>query len=447
MPATIEKEPSIKETPTAMSARLKAETDAAAKAVSGGGFDDPEFSASLQAAIDKDSGKIPEKPAADDGKEKADADIAAKAAAEKKPAITIPGDIPPELLGEKPAEIKADKPAADEATKAEAERQKFLEEQTKGMTPKAAERFKKIELRAYEAEQKAKQIAAEKDAEKAALQKQIQDFALKASKTDQPSEVEAMKKQVEEWQAIVEKSAIQEDPRFKARYDGQISSEIEETKKMVAADNSGELAELMAIPVSKKRNERIKEIIDGLDDLDRIKVLNAVAKVDRISSEKASELSRWKENKIHVEARLVQEREVEMAKQKEIQQVAWDRGMTAVASPQTGLEVFRKAIGNDEWNAKVDGRVAAVQKMLANPNIPPEHLVEIVARSVASEDYRQMFLAQRILVQKMAAELAELKKAEPDAAEAGGGEGAAEDKDDFVTAAVKGSLKAGGLVR
>lgn len=427
----------IVETPTAAANELKAKTDAALKAVTGGGFNDPDFEAGLQAAIDKDLGKAPP--------ESAPAAVPKDAATPgpPKPAIEIPNDLPPELLGEKPPEKK---PEPDEAAKAEAERIKFIEEQTKGMTPKAAERFKKIELRAFEAEQRAKKVAEEKEAEKAALQKEIQTLALKAAASkEEPSETEAMKKRLEELESIISKNAIAEDPRFKAKYDGQIENEINNVKKLVTAESADELTQLMVIPVSKKRNERIKEIVEELDDIDRVKVLASLERIDRVSVEKANELTKWKENKVHVDALNLRQQQEQAAKQKEIQELAIANGIAAVSSPDTGLEVFRKINGNDEWNAKVDARLAAAQRLVTSQELPPAKIVEMAAKSVAADEYRQMFLAQRVLVKRLAEEIAELKKAEPSAGDDTGSAAPPVDKRSFVDAAVQETVKAGGL--
>lgn len=436
MPATIEQEPRTVEVTTPMAKELQKTTDAAVKAITGGGFDDPEFAASLQRAIDKDAGKEPEP------EKKVEAEPEAKAKAEPEKKVEIPDDIPAELLGEKKVE-KSDT-SKEDAVKAEAERQKYLEEQIKGMTPKAAERFKKIESRAHEAEEKAKQIAATLESEKTAFQKQLQDQLAKiAAKTEPPAEVEAMKKRVAELEEVVSKTAITEDPRFKARYDGAIDAEIETAKKLVPSDKAEEFAEVLAMPVSKKRTQLLKELTEGMDDFERGGVLLSVRAIDGIASAKNVELAKFKENKVHVDAEQIRQKETEAARIQEIQKVAWTKGMAVVSSAETGLEVFRKAAGNDEWNAQVDQRIANVQRQLSN--LEPEKIVEMAARAVASEDYRQRFLASRILVKKLSSELDELKKAEPEAGNDGGDAPNAPDTDDYVTASVKAATKAAGL--
>lgn len=435
-----EQDTQVIEKPTAIAAQLQAATDSAVASIAGGGFSDPDFDRSIQEAIDKDAGKAPEAPEKPESKV---VPAAEKAAAKTAVTPEIADDIPPELLGEKKPDKAAEK-APDEAA-AEAERQKFIEEQTKGMTPKAAERFKKIESRAAEAESRAKKIEAERSSDKTAFQKQLEELNLKVSaKAADGGDSERLKKQVEELEGIIQKSNLQEDPRFKAHYDGGIAAEIEKLSKAVPAENSEELAQLAALPESKKRNERIMEITEGLTDLQKVKVLSSIERVDRLASEKADQLSKWKENKIHLEAAEIKKREEASANHDEIRKVAWVKGMTVVSSPESGLEVFRKADGNDEWNSKVDSRVAEVQRILTTSNAP-EKLVEIAARAVASEDYRRMFMAQRLLVQKLSSELAELKQAEPDASGGNDSPNTVEDKDDYVTASVKAAAKAGAL--
>lgn len=448
MPDTTEEQKTgqekIVESPTSMAAKLKADTEAAIKGVAGSGFDDPEFDESLQAAIDKDLGKKPESKAPEqvaDPEKKPDEKPANRSKSEPDPK---PEDIPAELFGEKPKDAAPAK--TEEESKAESDRQKFIEEQTKGMTPKAAERFKKIELRAYDAEQRARKISEERESEKAALQKQIDALKIEAAaKKEDPAEVSALKKQLEEMESVVARTSLAEDPRFKAAFDGKIAAEIEKVKKLVPSENAEELSQLFAIPESKKRNDRITEIVESLSGIQQTKVLAALERVDGLATEKAAQLANWKENKVHVEARTIREREEDQARNAEIQKVAWSKGMEAVSSPENGLEIFRKVGGNEDWNSAVDERAAKVKKILSQ-NLKPEDIVELAARAVGAGEYRNLFLAQRMLVKKLNEELSALKTAEPDPGDDTGDVGDPEDRDDFVTAAAKSALK-GGVLR
>lgn len=433
----------VHEIQTATATKLKAVTDAAVKAVVTGGFSDPEFEAEMQAAIDKDNNKAAAEPA----KPSAPAKPAAVDKPADKPAdpatppkkVDITSDIPGELLGEKKT-VQPEPKATDDAA-AESERQKSIEEQTKGMTPKAAERFKKIEARAYEAEQKAKKFEVELSAKEEALKKKLAEVEVKPADT---SEVDRLRKQVDELDALIIKNAMQEHPGFKAKYDSVIEKEIAAISKLVPAEHAEEVAQLAQLPDSKKRTERFNEIAETMEGLTKTKFLSGIVAVDKVAAARAEELTNWKDRKVHLEADEIRKREVDQAALQNIQKVAWTKGMENVMSPEGGLEVFRKTEGNDDWNAKVDARAEAVQKLLVDINkMPPEKFVELAARSVAVEDYRNLFLAQRMLNQKLTAQIEELSKAGPSTADTSGEDFGVEDKDDFISAVTKRSQKMG----
>lgn len=432
----------IQEIQTKTAADLQKTNESAMKSVSTGGLNDPEFLKGLQDAIDKDAGKaavIPVTPPP----------AAAAKPADPAPKPVVPvakpsaDEIPADLLGEvKPVA----KPVASDATApadadADAERQRQIDEQTKGMTPKAAERFKRIEARAYEADKRAKAIEAELIAERAK-----KPAAAPVPQVD-TAEIERLRKQNEEYDAIIAKHAIQEHPGFKAKYDSAIAKEIAAMVKLVPQEHAEEFSQLASLPDSKKRNERILEIVDGIQDsIHKTKVQNGLERTDSLSNARAEQLANWKEGKVHAEAEQIRQQETEQARQMEIQKVAWVKGMTKLTSPETGLEVFRKSEGSDEWNAGVDNRVISVERLLSGmKSMPPEQIVELAARSVALDDYRRMFIAQRILNQKLSSELEEMRTAAPDTAGNQGGDSSTPDKMSYIEAITRGTQAAGAL--
>lgn len=434
----------VSEIQTQTAKDLQKTNESAMKSANSGGLNDPEFLKGLQDAIDRDASKTPAQPQAAPAATAAPAKPAvAPPAAPTKPAATqIPkvDDIPADLLGEpKPAIPPPTDNAA--ATEADAERQRQIEEQTKGMTPKAAERFKKIEARAYEAEKKARAVEAELAAER----------ARKAAAPAQPqvdmSEIEMLRKQNQELDEIVSKAAIQEHPGFKAKYDAAIAREISTMTKLIPEEHAAEFAILASMPESKKRNERIEEITEGLqDNIQKTKIRIGLAKTDGLAAERAEQLANWKNNKVHAEAEKIRQQEREAALQQEIQKVAWIKVMQKMTSPESGLEVFRKSEGSDEWNAGVDARVESVERVLSSlHSMQPEQVAELAARSVALDDYRRMFIAQRILVQKLSSELEELKSASPNPSDNQGGGGNVPDTLSYIDAITRGTVAAGAL--
>lgn len=437
MPETIEQEPLAAEVSTHTAAELKKSNDAALKSVTGKGFDDPEFDTALQSAMDKDAGKEP--AVAPEAKSPAEAALEAKPEekkAEAKVELKLePGDdLPPELLGIKP---KAEK----KEVQTDADRQKFLEEQTKGMSPKASERFKSIEKKAWEAEQ-----AARKSTEEAAtLKKQLVEVEQRAKTQNNVEEVASLKKQIEEMDEHIKKVNLQEHPKFKAHYDGQINSEIETAKKFVKAEVADEVAQLLAIPESKKRNERLTEIVDEMTDIEKVKFLSSLDKIDRLSTEKSAELTNWKKNNLIADQLAAKQQSENIENQKQMADKIWTESVNRLTAPESQLELYRKVDGNDQWNSTVDNRLANVKRMFTSP-MPPEKAVEMAALAMAAPEYRRMFLAQRVLVQKLSEELESLKGAEPNL-EGGGGEGGGIPDHETYEQSVDRQLKAKGILR
>jgi hypothetical protein len=409
------------------------------EAVKGASLDDSEFLSGLQAAIDKDAGKAPEPPAKKEATpEKPDA-AAAKADDEvKRPDTKKPiDDIPPDVLGKKKEVAKEEPPPS------EADRQKFLEEQTKGMTPKAADRFKAIEKRANDAELKYRE-AQKQAAEVDALKKKLAEAEQKVSTAPDTTEVDRLKKQLGEYEALIKQTNLANDPAFKATYDAPIAAGITGAKSLVPTDVAEEVEALLSVPSSKKRNERLIEIGSQLDDIQRAEFFDHIKDVNKWSNAKAKELANWKENNVHREELEVKRRQANMDHQRQVEEAAWSSGMQRVSSPDTGLIMFRKANGSDEWNAKVDQRIASTREMLQQ-GIKPDALVEMAAKAVAADELQQLFLSQRMLVEKLQEEIERLSGAQPGLEDGGDGDSNLEDKDDFITASTRGLVKAGVL--
>lgn len=414
-------EAAVVEVPTQVAKEVQATHAAAAKTAPSGVFSSPDFMKGLQDAIDKDAGKTP--PAAAAATPPPPAAPADKVAPDAKQGDPAPesdpaslDDIPAEIMGEAKPPAKPKAAEAQTDATADAERQKFIEEQTKGMTPKAAERFKKIEARAAEAEKRAKAIEADLAAERA---KQVE------AKPENPvfaAEIERLKKQNAELEEILSKQEIQNDPRFKAKYDAAINRELTAISKYLPPEHAEEFSQLLTLPESKRRNDRLEEIVQSApDEISKAKIRAGWVRADGLAAEKAQELSNWKENMVHVEAEKIRRQERDEAARQESLKVAWTKGLEKVSSPDSGLEVFRKAAGSEEWNQAVDSRINSAAKIISTlSSMQPEQMVEIVARSVAVDDYRRMFIAQRVLAQKLSAELAAIKSAQPNPATNGG---------------------------
>lgn len=386
------------ETPTTtiLGAELSAKTTAAVQDTGFGKEFDAEFDTALASdaaareAVKKGEAAPPkpaEKPA-----EKPD-DKPAKAA-------QVTPDIPESLLGKKKT---AEEPKGDAAT--DEDREKFIKEQTTGLSPKAADRFRALEKSKHEAEQRAAKV------EK--LEKELTTAQEKLKTATDSSATTALQKQIEELDAIVQKNALTEHPKFKAAFDGKITKEIDIAKKLVDAESASEVAALLSLPESRERNRRLNELVDDLDPIEAGKFQRAVDNIDRLTSEKTSELENWRANK----SKMVELAEQDTKTLAERRKASVDSALNSVlpkfTDDEKGIELFRKVDGNEEWNKSVDNRLDQVRKLTA-ADLAPQDVAEMAAWAMSGAEYRKLFLTQRVLVQKLQEEIASMKGGEPD---------------------------------
>lgn len=391
--------------PAAPETKLQAEIAAKTTAAVQDTGIDAALEAEFQSALDADNARADAKKT---GKPEPATEPAKPAAAKAEPAAPAAKptlDIPEALLGDKKVETPKDTTAADAA------RQKDIEEGVKGLSPKAADRFRALEAKKHEAEQKAARVGE--------LEKKLADTEKRLTQQADASEMDRYKKQVEELDAIVQKTALSDHPKFKAHYDVQIEKEIEGAAKFLSGDAAKEAKALLSVPESRERNKRLGELAQELEPLEATKFHAAVDRADRLTAEKAHELTNWRANK----DRMAQMSKDEQAQTTEQRQRVIDTAYKAVekkfSDPEKGIELFRKVDGNDEWNKSVEERLAHVRK-LTEAELRPDDVAEMAAWAMSGAEYRKLFLSQRVLVQKLQQEIQSLKGGEPDLGEAGG---------------------------
>lgn len=398
-----------------------------AEAVKDIGFD-AGFDAEVEAALTQDreatSRIIESKPSEGDGGAPTPEPAPPKPRAEpKKEPMPVVPDIPDALLAPKKP---ADAPP-------EEDREKAIVEQTKGMSEKARSHFRALEKAKHEAEERARKLPD--------LEKELATY--KSQKPD-TSEVEALKKQVTELDEALAKAALTEHPKFKAHYTDKLQAEID-IAKAVAGDSAKEVEVLLALPDSKGRNQKLSEIIEALDPIESGKLQRVVDNVDRINADKAKEMANWKENKVRMDDMSRQEQQQLSERHQQEVEHAYKAVEKQITDDVKGIEIFRKVDGNDEWNTKVEQRLEKVRK-INSVQLGPRDIAEMAAWAISGNEYREMFLTQRVLVKRLQQELTSLRGGEPDLGEGGAAVPEAEEKGDWIDSVVAGAQKAG-LVR
>lgn len=414
---------------TALQAEISAKTAAAVQDTGFGKEFDAEFDAAL--AIDEAAraAKTGDKPPA--AAQPAATPAAPAKPVTEKPVATPAPDIPDALLGKKKAD---EAPKGDVAT--DVEREKFIKEQTAGLSPKAADRFRSIEARAHAAEQRVKQ------SEK--LEKELAAAQERLKTASDNTESKALKKQLEELDEIVQKNALADHPKFKATFDNQIAKEVATAKKLVPAEAAAEVEALLSLPDTAQRNRRLNEILQELQSLEAGKLQGAIDRVDRLAADKAAELGNWKQNK----TRMLELAQKDANENQEQRQAVVEKALKTVlpkfTNDENGIELFRKAEGNEEWNKSVESRLENVKKITA-ADLSREDVAEMAAWAMSGAEYRKLFLTQRALVTKLQEEIASLKGGEPDLGEGAGALTDDEEKGGMLDVVTRIATKAGAV--
>lgn len=420
--------PELAEAPavtTALQAQIAKTTNAA---VVDTAFDS-DFDAEVEAAIARDSGEKPKagKPESGTVSGKAGEPVREKAV---ESVLAKALDIPDALL------TKKEKATATAAAEVDADREKAIKEQTAGMSPKAADRFRAIEAKAHAAEQKA--ARAEK------LEKELADVQERLKGAIDTTAADALKKQVEEYSELLDKNAITEHPRFKAKFDIPLAKEIATATKLVSKEAGPEVEALLSLPETAQRNRRLNEIAGELEEVERGKFIKAIDNADRLSTERAGEVANWKVNK----TRLAELSEQEKSQAVEHRERSIEKALKSVlprfTDDEKGIELFRKDDGNVEWNKTVEARLENVRKLTA-ADLSKEDTAEMAAWALAGSDYRKLFLTQRVLVQRLQEEIAALKEGGPDLGSGGAGTGDDDEQGSMIDIVTRIAQKAGAV--
>ena len=431
MPEAIAPSP-VAATQTKLQADIAAKT---AAAVQDTGFD-AGFDAEVEAALKADDAARTAAQAPAAAPKPKDTPPATKTppAAKETPAKAKPAtpDIPEALLSKKKADGET---SGDAAT--DPEREKFIKEQTAGLSPKAADRFRAIEAKAHAAEQKAKRAEA--------LEKNVSELQEKLKSATDNGEVKALREQLEKLDEIVQKNALTEHPKFKAAFDNQIADKVAIAKKQVGDEKAAaEVEALLSLPETAQRNRRLNEILGELEPVEQGKFSKAIADVDELNAKKTAELNNWRINKTKLSEMAAAEAEQATAAKQMTVDAALKLVLPKFTDNEKGIELFRTVEGNDEWNKSVEERIENVKKIVS-ADLSKQDVAEMAAWAMGGAQYRNLFLAQRALVTKLQEEIASLRGGEPDLGAGSGDATEIEEEGSAIDAIVRIAQRAGAI--
>ncbi len=107
-------------------------------------------------------------------------------------------------------------------------------------------------------------------------------------------ELEVLKKQKEELESQLERVALENSPRFKSHYDGQIQKSLK-TAKAAAGEYGDEVVKLLQEPRSSKRNARLSDIASELG-IEGQAIGKALSEITVTTQERDEQLANHREN-------------------------------------------------------------------------------------------------------------------------------------------------------
>lgn len=240
-------------------------------------------------------------------------------------------------------------------------------------------------------------------------EKRAQDLETRLRETEAriPQDYDQVKKDREDLMTALERTNIEESPRFKEKYDKPQQTLITQIKKtlLTTEANPDEIAALVAMPESKERTKALNEALEGLDRISQGRVAAAVSDFDSIRDARAAELGSPRETF----QKMRQDQENASRTQRENNAKVMDN---TIQKARTAFPWFKEIDGNDAWNAKVS-EVQSLAKSYWNDSHTPEQLAEVTIAGVMAPMFTKALELARAENEKLNAELAQYRDATP----------------------------------
>ena len=350
---------------------------------------DTGFFNSIESAFEKAfPGGVPAKDESADETETVKTNSVQTEPVKTAPAKNAPAPDPLDAILPK-ALLEPEKPAEAAPT---SDVEKEIAEQTKGMSPKAADRFKTIHARATTAEK---------------LVKELEEKVRNVKPTSDSGEVEALKKQIDEYDEALKIANIERHPKFRDAFDGEIDRKIAVAKKI-----AGKLGEKIEQALRSGDSDKWEDLHEELGAHKSAQIAALSTDIELLKIKRGEELSNWKSTSEKMAQMETEAKAKEAAQAVRIRERSISEALRRASDAKNGYEIFREVPGNDAWNKEVSERVKQA-KEFATAELGPEDISQLSIRAVAADKYRQVMYAQSRVIASLQKEIAGYKKAEP----------------------------------
>lgn len=262
---------------------------------------------------------------------------------------------------------------------------------------KAADHFRAATTAKRKAEEKAEELSKMLDERQAKYDAELQELK------DQLSGISSERDNLQDTLKSID---IERDPQFQEAYNKQEAQVANALSSAVGPDAAKELLSTAKLPPSPERDAKLAELTSELNQVQAARVGAALAKVDELSVQRASEIENSRQNWDQLQAK----RQEEVAKQ---QEAANNVFKTTLGNASKVLEVFQ-----DEADSKSISEAATA--IFAGSN-EIEDVARAAVWAAAAPKYRSLYSQAQKQIADLQTELATLKGAEPGVGGDGGG--------------------------
>lgn len=225
------------------------------------------------------------------------------------------------------------------------------------------------------------------DAERRAIELETK---LRETESRIPADYDQVRKEREELMTALERTNIEESPRFKDKYDKPQQSLISSIKKTLSNTeaNADEFAQLVQLPESRERTKALSDAIEGLDRISQGKISAAVQDFDQLRDARSEELKAP-----HATYQTMrQEQENVSRKQREENSKVMDQTLEHARS---AFPWFKPIEGNDAWNARVSEVERQAKSFWTESHSPAELAQVTIAGTMAPMLTQALTIAQK----------------------------------------------------
>ena len=228
--------------------------------------------------------------------------------------------------------------------------------------------------------------------------------AIENSKKSWSEEKGGLEPQLKQYQEIVQRVSLENDPRFKAAFDSRIHAALADAKESVGSAKAAAVEAAFNMPEGETRDARIKEIASELDEFEKMGLRNSYDNFKRAQRERKAELAKAPENLTNLQ-KLDQKRaeETQQARKKELGELF----NTEVAQFAQGIPDFAPDLKDEAHNKIVADTIGRAKQWLDGElsNLDTVRLALWASKGINAVDREKALSDQIAKLQKQVADL------------------------------------------